>query len=352
MSLPNEANALPDVLSFAPLSNGLGHVMQRRDLLRAIGAGLLWPLAARASEVARVGVLMNGIAANAAGQSYVQTFVQELSRLGRTEGRNLQLEMRWNAGEPSLAHTYATDLVALRPDVILASSTANLAALIDATHTIPIVFVEVADPLAQGFVSSLEHPGGNVTGFSGFRVGMAGQWLDLLKELAPDTKRVMIIFNPDTAPQSKLFLSSITAAGRPLDLEVVPGPVRDAADIERVMESFSHQPDGALIVPADTFTQMRRGLFVELAARYRLPAVYFSAEFVRTGGLVAYGIDRVDMFHRAADYVDRILRGTSPVELPVQQPTKFEFAINLKTAKALGLSVPPSMMLSADQVIE
>ncbi|MFZ0841835.1 MAG: ABC transporter substrate binding protein, partial [Xanthobacteraceae bacterium] len=172
--------------------------MQRRDLLRAVGAGLLWPLAARASEVGRVGVLMNGVAANAAGQSYVQTFAQELVRRGWSEGRNLQMEMRWNAGEPSLARTYAADLIALHPDVILASSTANLTALIDATRTIPIVFVEVADPLAQGFVSSLEHPGGNITGFTGFRVSMAGQWLDLLKEIAPATKRVMIIFNPDT----------------------------------------------------------------------------------------------------------------------------------------------------------
>jgi putative tryptophan/tyrosine transport system substrate-binding protein len=183
----------------ALFSNGSGHVMQRRDLLRAVGAGLLWPLAARASEVGRVGVLMNGVAANTAGQSYVQTFAQELVRLGWSEGRNLQLEMRWNAGEPSLARTYAADLIALHPDVILASSTANLTALIDATRTIPIVFVEVADPLAQGFVSSLEHPGGNITGFTGFRVSMAGQWLDLLKEIAPATKRVMIIFNPDTA---------------------------------------------------------------------------------------------------------------------------------------------------------
>jgi putative ABC transport system substrate-binding protein len=326
--------------------------MQRRDLLRAIGAGLLWPLAARASEVGRVGVLMNGIAANAAGQSYMQTFVQELSRLGWTEGRNLQLEMRWNAGEPSLARTYAADLIALRPDVMLASSTTNLAALLDATHTIPIVFVEVADPLAQGFVSNMEHPGGNTTGFSGFRVAMAGQWLDLLKELAPDTKRVMIIFNPDTAPQSKLFLSSITAAGRPLDLGVIAAPVRDAADIERVMESFSHQPDGAVIVPADTFTQMRRGLFVELAARYRLPAVYFSAEFARTGGLVSYGFDLAAQFRRAADYVDRILKGARAGDLPVEQPSKLSLVLNLKAAKAMGLQVPAQLIARADEIIE
>jgi putative ABC transport system substrate-binding protein len=326
--------------------------MQRRDLLRAIGTGLLWPLAARASDVGRVGVLMNGIAANAAGQSYMQTFVQELSRLGWSEGRNLQLEMRWSAGEPSLARTYAADLVALRPQVMLASSTTNLAALIDATHTIPIVFVEVADPLAQGFVSSLEHPGGNITGFTGFRVSMAGQWLDLLREIAPSTKRVMIIFNPDTAPQSKLFVSSVTDAGRPLDLEVVAAPVGDAADIERVMENFSHQPAGAVIVPADTFTQMRRGLFVELAARYRLPAIYFSAEFVRTGGLVSYGFDLAAQFRRAADYVDRILKGAHPGDLPVEQPSKLSLVLNLKAARAMGLQVPAQLIARADEVIE
>jgi len=341
-----------NVLSLALFSNGSGHVMQRRDLLRAAGAGLLWPLAARASEVGRVGVLMNGVAANAAGQSYVQTFAQELVRRGWSEGRNLQMEMRWNAGEPSLARTYAADLIALHPDVILASSTANLTALTDATRTIPIVFVEVADPLAQGFVSSLEHPGGNITGFTGFRVSMAGQWLDLLKEIAPATKRVMIIFNPDTAPQSKLFLSSVTAAGRPLDLEVVAAPVRDAADIERVMESFSHQSDGAVIVPSDTFTQMRRGLFVELAARYRLPAVYFSAEFVRTGGLVSYGFDLAAQFQRAADYVDRILKGARPGDLPVEQPSKLTLVVNLKAAKALGLQLPAQLIARADEVIQ
>jgi putative ABC transport system substrate-binding protein len=201
-------------------------------------------------------------------------------------------------------------------------------------------------------VSNLEHPGGNITGFTGFRVSMAGQWLDLLQEIAPSTKRVMIIFNPDTAPQSKLFLSSVTAAGRPLDLEVVAAPVRDAADIERVMESFSHQPDGAVIVPADTFTQMRRGLFVELAARYRLPAVYFSAEFVRTGGLVSYGFDLAAQFQRAADYVNRILKGARPGDLPVEQPSKLSLVLNLKAAKAMSLQVPAQLIARADEVIE
>ncbi len=326
--------------------------MQRRDLLIAFGAALLWPLAGRAGEVRRVGVLMNGVDANAAGQSYVQTFVQELSRLGWIEGRNVQLDMRWNAGEPSLARTYAADLIALQPDVILASSTTNLAALIEATHTVPIVFVEVADPLAQGFVSDLKHPGGNITGFTGYRVSMAGQWLDLLKEIAPATMRCMIIFNPDTAPQSKLFLSSVTGAGRPLNLEVIAAPVRDAADIERVMESFSHQPDGAVIVPSDTFTQMRRGLFVELSARYRLPAIYFSTEFARTGGLVSYGFDLAAQFRRAADYVDRILKGARPGDLPVEQPSKLNLVINLKAAKALGLQVPAQLIARADEVID
>ena len=216
----------------------------------------------------------------------------------------------------------------------------------------PIVFVEVADPVAQGFVASMEHPGGDITGFTAFRTSMAGQWLDLLKEIAPRVERVLVIFNPETSPQSKLFLNTIGSAAPSLGVEVVPAPVRDAAEIEQAIERFSHRPDGGVIVPSDTFTQMRRGLFVELTARYSLPAIYSSPDFVRNGGLMYYGFDFAEQFRRAAHYVDQILKGTSPKDLPIGQPNKLALIINLKTAKALGLTVPAQLIARAAEAID
>lgn len=219
-------------------------------------------------------------------------------------------------------------------------------------RTIPIVFVAVADPVAQGFVPSMEHPGGNLTGFTAFRVSMGGQWIELLKEVAPRVARVLLIFNPETAPQSKVFLQSIEAAAPSFGVEIVPNAVQDAADIETSIESFARRPDGGLIIPTDTFTQMRRGLIVELASRYRLPAVYTTPDFVRNGGLIYYGFDLVEQFRQAALYVDRILNGAKPGDLPVQQPTKFALIINLRTANALGLQVSPTLLGRANEVIE
>jgi putative ABC transport system substrate-binding protein len=224
--------------------------------------------------------------------------------------------------------------------------------LLKVNQSIPIVFVAVADPVAQGFVPSMEHPGGNLTGFTAFRVSMGGQWIELLKEVAPRVARILLIFNPETAPQSKVFLQSIEAVAPSFGVEIVPNAVQDAADIETSIESFARRPDGGLIIPTDTFTQMRRGLIVELASRHRLPAVYTTPDFVRNGGLIYYGFDLVEQFRQAAVYVDRILKGAKPGDLPVQQPTKFALIINLRTANALGLQVSPALLGRASEVIK
>jgi putative ABC transport system substrate-binding protein len=330
--------------------------MKRRIFIRFVGGAILTsPFGVNAQtpeQVRRIGVLMNGVAASSTAQSYVATFVQTLGNLGWIEGQNLHIDYRWNAGEPPLARTYATELISLTPDVILSSSTTNLAALQRVTHTIPIVFVEVSDPVAQGFIPSLAHPGGNITGFTAFRLSMGGQWIELLKEIVPTVARILLIFNPETSPQSKVFLQSIEAAAPSFAVEVSQAPVRDATDIESAIEFFSRRPNGGLIVPSGTFTQMRRGLIVALAARHQLPAIYASPDFVRNGGLMYYGFDFAEQFRQAASYVDRILNGAKPGDLPVQQPTKFALIINLKTAKALRLEVRSSLLSRADAVIE
>jgi putative tryptophan/tyrosine transport system substrate-binding protein len=333
--------------------------MRRREFVGLVALVIAAPLtfaidanAQTPARVRRIGVLMNGVAANETAQSYAQTFVQELNSSGWTEGQNLQIDWRWSAGEPALARTYAADLISLAPDAILSASTTNLTALLRVNQTVPIVFVEVADPIAQGLVPSMEHPGGNLTGFTAFRVSMGGQWIELLKEVAPRVTRVLLIFNPETSPQSKVFLQSIQTAASSFGVEIVPNAVQDAADIETSVESFARRPDGGLIIPADTFTQMRRGLIVELAARYRLPAIYTAPDFVRNGGLIYYGFDFVEQFRQAALYVDRILRGAKAGDLPVQQPTKFALIINLRTANALGLQVSPTLLARASKVIE
>jgi putative tryptophan/tyrosine transport system substrate-binding protein len=333
--------------------------MRRREFVGLVALVIAAPLtfaidanAQTPARVRRIGVLMNGVAANETAQSYAQTFVQELNSSGWTEGQNLQIDWRWSAGEPALARTYAADLISLAPDAILSASTTNLTALLRVNQTVPIVFVEVADPIAQGLVPSMEHPGGDLTGFTAFRVSMGGQWIELLKEVAPRVTRVLLIFNPETSPQSKVFLQSIQTAASSFGVEIVPNAVQDAADIETSVESFARRPDGGLIIPTDTFTQMRRGLIVELAARYRLPAIYTAPDFVRNGGLIYYGFDFVEQFRQAALYVDRILRGAKAGDLPVQQPTKFALIINLRTANALGLQVSPTLLARASKVIE
>jgi len=330
----------------------------RRELLAALGgAAAAWPLAARAQQaerVRRIGVLMNSTATDATWQSYVAGFVEALRQLGWSEGQNLRVDLRWNAGDAALARIYAAQLIGLMPDVILASSTTNLTIVQQATNTIPVVFVAVSDPVAQGFVANVTRPGGNLTGFGMFEFSVGGKWVDLLKEIAPRLARVGVMFNPDTSPQSKFFMRSIEAAAPSLGVQAMPIPVRATSDIEPAIESFARVPNGGLILPTDSFIRLRQTLIVELAGRHRLPAVSADEDFAKNGGLMYYGatINLLDQFRQAAGYVDRILKGTKPGDLPVQRADKYTLAINLKTAKALGLTVPLPLIGLADEVIE
>jgi putative ABC transport system substrate-binding protein len=330
--------------------------MKRREFITLFGgAAVAWPLTARAQQpdrVRRIGVLMNGVADRPEGPNFLPSFLQALRKLGWTDGQNVRIDTRWSAGNAELARTFAAELAALAPDVILSASTTNLVAMQQATRTIPIVFVQVSDPVAQGFVPNLAHPGGNLTGFTSFEAPFGGKWLDLLKQFAPGIVRVAIIFNPDTSPQSKLFMSSIEAVAPSLGVEAIATPVHETADIEAVIDRFSRQPNGGLIFPSDSFTLMRNEAIVELAARYRLPSVYALAGYVKNGGLMSYGPDFVDQYRQAAFYVDRILKGGKPGDLPVQEPTKFSLIINTKAAKALNIEIPLSLLIRADEVIE
>jgi putative tryptophan/tyrosine transport system substrate-binding protein len=333
--------------------------MRRRQFITLLGgaAAVAWPLAAQAQaqqgdRVRRIGVLMNNVATDATAQAYVAAFVQRLHNLGWTDGQNLRIEYRWNAGRAELARGYAAELVALAPDAILCASTTNLSALQRLSPTTPIVFVQVSDPVTQGFVLNLAHPGGNITGFTNYEFTIGGKWVDLVKQLAPATARVAVMFNPQTSPQSRFFLSSVEAAALTFGVSVIAAPIQSIGDIEAAIETFSRQPNSGLIFPPDSFTDVHRNLVVEAAARYRVPAIYSGAGPVRDGGLMGYGPEGDDQFRQAAFYVDRILNGTKAGDLPVQIASKFTLAINLKAAKALGIELPLSLMLTADEVIE
>jgi ABC-type uncharacterized transport system substrate-binding protein len=331
--------------------------LKRREFIMLLGgAAAARPLMALAqsSPLRRVGVLMNGPATNAESQSHLATFVHGLRQLGWVEGQNLRVDIRWNAGDATLARTYAAQLIGLMPDVILAATTVNLEVVRQATSTVPVVFVQVSDPVAQGFVASLPKPGGNLTGFAGTEFSIGGKWLDLLKEIAPGLARVAIMFNPDTAPQAKFFVRSIEAAASSLHVQPVIVPVRAMSDIEPAFESFTRAPTGGLILTTDPFTNLHQQLIAELASRHRLPAISWVPDFPKNGGLMSYGatINFLGQFRQAAGYVDRILKGENPADLPVQAPTKYELMINLKTAKTLGLDVPPTLLARADEVIE
>jgi putative ABC transport system substrate-binding protein len=331
--------------------------MRRRDFITVLGGATAWPIAARAQQVdriRRVGVLMNGAATETAPLSYLAAFVQGMRQLGWIEGQNLRIDVRWNAGDAELARTYAAQLIGVMPDVILVGSTTNLTVIRQATNTVPVVFLSVSDPVAQGFVANLTHPGGNLTGFGSFEFSIGGKWLDLLKESAPGLSRVAVMFNPDTSPQSKFFMRAIDAAAPSFALQAIAVPVRTTAEIEPALESFAHQPNGGLIVPTDTFLRLRQMLVADLALRLRLPSIAADPDFPKEGGLMYYGIteDLVYRYQQAASYVDRILRGTKPGDLPIQLPVKYTLVINLKTAKALGLTVSNAMQLLADEVIE
>ena len=334
-----------------------GQQMRRRQFITLLSSAAVWPLAARAQQpgsAKRIGVLMNSVATDAVSQSFLAAFVQALLHLGWSEGQNIRIDVRWSAGDAALARIYAAQLIGLMPDVILASSTTNLAVLQQATSTVPVVFVQVSDPLAQGFVANLTKPGGNLTGFSLYEFSIGGKWLDLLKEVAPALARVAVVFNPDTSPQSKFFMRSIEAAAPSLGVQTVAMPVHTTADIEPALESFARTSNGGLILPTDSFTGLRRQLFVDLAARHRLPSISAQSQFPRDGGLMYYGasVNVLEQFRQAASYADRILRGAEPGDLPIQRVDKYTLIINLKTAKTLGLTVPLPVSGLADELIE
>jgi putative ABC transport system substrate-binding protein len=333
--------------------------MIRREVITLLGgaASAAWPLAVRAQQperVRRIGVLMNGAATETAPQSYLAAFVQGLRHLGWTDGQNIRVDIRWNAGDAALSRIYAAQLIGLMPDVIVTSSTTNLIAVRQATATVPIVFLSVSDPVAQGFVGNVAKPGGNLTGFSAYEFSIGGKWLDLLKEIAPGIERVGVMFNPDTSPQSEFFVRSVEAAAPALGVQSIVVPVRTTAEIEPAFETFARLPKGGLILTTDTFTDMRQNLIVDLASRYRLPAISSNPRFPRDGGLMCYGIslNTADRFRQAAGYVDRILKGARAGDLPVQQADKYTLTINLKTARTLGLTIPLPLIGRADEVIE
>jgi len=332
--------------------------MKRREFIAGLGSAAAWPLAVRAQQpdrVRRVGMLMVGDENDPVRgtKGWLSTFTRGLAELGWTDGRNLRMEVRWDGDNVDRQRTYAKELVDLQPDVILAPTTPQTAAFQQQTRTIPIVFVLVSDPIGSGFVASLPRPGGNITGFMLQEAGMAGKWLELLTEIAPAVRRAALIFNPDTAPYVRsYYLPLFEAAARSLKLAPIAAPVHSDAEIETVIGSFGGESKGGFVIPPDGFTTGHRAVVISLADRNNVPAVYNDAAFVRDGGLLSYAPDLGDMFHRAAPYVDRILRGAQPAELPVQLPTKFVMALNTKTAKALGLTVPQSILLRADEVIE
>ena len=331
--------------------------MNRREVISLLsGASLGWPLAARAQQgerVRRIGHLSGGSDPNDPdGQANVAAFLQGLQQLGWTDGRNVRIDYRWGLGNADNIRKYAAELAALAPDVILAAGTSTMAALLQATQTVPIVFANVADPVGAGFVDSLSRPGGNATGFMQFEYSLSGKWLELLKQIAPGVTRAAVL--RDAALTSGVGQFAIIQSVAPsVGVEVSPVNLRDAREIERAVTAFATSfPNGGLILTASALSLRHRELIIALAARHKLPAVYYRRYFVTTGGLISYGYDLIDQFRRAASYVDRILKGEKPADLPVQAPTKYETVINLKTAKALGLEVPPTLLARADEVIE
>ncbi len=329
--------------------------MRRRDFIKAVaGSAAAWPLAVRAQQgerKRRVGVLMGLAADDPEAQDRIAAFEQGLQQLGWTDGGNLQIDYRRGAGESDPTRKYAAELVALAPDVILASGGTVVGALLQATRTVPIVFTQTADPVAAGFVSSLARPGGNATGFTTAEYGISGKWLELLKEIAPGVTRAAVLRDP-SIPAGIGQFTSIQSVAPSFGIELSPVDVRDASEIERAVTAFARGSNSGLIVTSSGSAAVHRELIIALAARYRLPAVYNYRYFATSGGLISYGPDPIDQYRRAAGYVDRILKGEKPGDLPVQAPTKYELAINLKTAMALGLAVPPTLLARADEVIE
>jgi putative ABC transport system substrate-binding protein len=329
--------------------------MQRREFVTLLGsAAAAWPLTARAQQTGgmrRIGVLMSLAADDRQGQERVAAFVQSLQELGWTDGRNVRIDTRWTAGNAAETRKYAAELVALAPDVILASGGTVVGTLLQMTSTVPIVFTQTSDPVGGGLVASLARPGGNATGFALYDYDMGGKWLELLKEIAPRVTRAAVLRDPAISQGIGQF-TAIQSVARSLGVEVSPVNIRDAGEVDRDVAAFASRSNSGLRVTGSGAAIVHRKLIVTLAARHKLPAVYFHRDFVADGGLVSYGADPIDPHRRAATYVDRILKGEKPADLPVQGPTKYDTAINLKTAKALGLTVPPALLARADEVIE
>jgi putative ABC transport system substrate-binding protein len=329
--------------------------MKRREFIAGLaGAAASWPLAARAQQgerVRRIGVLMNAAADDPEFTRRVRAFVQELQRLGWTDGSNLRIEYRWAAGDANRVRNYATELVALAPDVIVATGGTSVGPLQLATRTVPIVFVQVPDPVGAGFVASLARPGGNATGFTQFEYGISAKWLEVLKQVAPRATRVAVL-RDRASPDGIGQFAAMQGVAPSLGVELRPIDVQDASEIAQSLSAFGRGSDGGLVVTASALSILHRKLIVTLAAQQRIPAIYPFRLFVTGGGLISYGPDTIDPYLRAAGYVDRILKGEKPADLPVQAPTKYELVINLKTAKVLGLEVPQSLLAHADEVIE
>jgi putative tryptophan/tyrosine transport system substrate-binding protein len=329
--------------------------VRRRDFITLVGGATAWPLAARAqqpTEIRRVGMLLNLSENDVEAQRLVKAFREALAQLGWADGRNLQIDYRWAGGDVGRIRTFAKELVELSPDIMVGYATPSVAALQRETRSIPIVFLSVTDPVGQGLVASLARPGGNITGFAVFEFSLGTKWMGALKQIAPNLKRVTTIFNPKTAPYYSLYLDAIEKAASSFAVELIVVEVHDDADIERAISTLSREPDSGLITMPDSFNMVHRRTIIALVDQYRLPAMYYFPFFARDGGLISYGPDEADMFRQAAGYVDRILKGAKAGDLPVQQPTKYELVINLKAAKALGLTIPESFLQTADELIE
>jgi putative ABC transport system substrate-binding protein len=330
-------------------------MIRRREFVTLLGGAAAWPLPARAQQgdrMRRIEVLMGADENDPAYKPRLSAFTQALADLGWTEGRNVRMDLRWGGGDNNRIRALAQELVGLQPDIILTNGTLATVAVQRETRTIPIVFAGLADPVASAIVARLDRPSGNTTGFPYWEASMGGKWLELLSEIAAGLRRVAIMFNPDIVTASGAYVPSLETAARSLKVEVIAAPVHDDAEIEAAITTLRREPGGGLVVMPDVFATGHRASIISVAARTNVPAVYSQSFFARDGGLLSYGPDPVDLFRRAAAYVDRILRGAKPAELPVRLPTKFEMVVNLKTAKALGLTVPQSILLSADEVIE